>query len=308
MLRITGWLSLCKRVRDDKGRVRGNIYAQHDEPLTFCDAEAMDPRYLDIVAEACMSRNRTISQTARDILGEIKNDPGMRHYHSHISQLEARIGSAQTPGQMAARQRVTEERMRPGSETEPVVRTLSSAPEKRSSETEPGKKMGQKRQSSDSEPSGKSAGYHRVRKPNHYVRNITHSVIKNTYVLPASLTGQIREEDAIMLTSQLQALPEALAQGVLESLSGMLGSQSLQNPVGWLLAVLKRAREGNFYPPKQKQRVAASATTRAGAGGRSTSQPVVTRKRTEPISAERLSGIVAGLRASLRNRSAIRVR
>ncbi|EIS6465813.1 helix-turn-helix domain-containing protein [Escherichia coli] len=290
MLRITGWLSLCKRVRDDKGRVRGNIYAQHDEPLTFCDAEAMDPRYLDMVAEACMSRNRTISQTARDILGEIKNDPGMRHYHSHISQLEARIGSAQTPGQMAARQRVTEDRMQPGSETEP------------------GKKMGQKRQSSDSEPSGKSAGYHRVREPNHYVRNITHSVIKNTYVLPASLTGQIREEDAIMLTSQLQALPEALAQGVLESLSGMLGSQSLQNPVGWLLAVLKRAREGNFYPPKQKQRVAASATTRAGAGGRSTSQPVVTRKRTEPISAERLSGIVAGLRASLRNRSAMRAR
>ena len=308
MLRITGWLSLCKRVRDDKGRVRGNIYAQHDEPLTFCDAEAMDPRYLDMVAEACMNRNRTISQTARDILGEIKNDPGMRHYHSHISQLEARIGSAQTPGQMAARQRVTEGRMQPGSETEPVVKTLSSAPEKRSSETEPGKKMGQKRQSSDSEPSGKSAGYHRVREPNHYVRNITHSVIKNTYVLPASLTGQIREEDAIMLTSQLQALPEALAQGVLESLSGVLGSQSLQNPVGWLLAVLKRAREGNFYPPKQKQRVAASATTRAGAGGRSTSQPVVTRKRAEPISAERLSGIVAGLRASLRNRSAIRVR
>ncbi|HFO9549718.1 TPA: helix-turn-helix domain-containing protein, partial [Escherichia coli] len=102
--------------------------------------------------------------------------------------------------------------------------------------------------------------------------------------------------------------PEALAQGVLESLSGGLGSQSLQNPVGWLLAVLKRAREGNFYPPKQKQRVAASTTTRAGAGGRSTSQPVVTRKRAEPISAERLSGIVAGLRASLRNRSAMRAR
>ncbi|MDE9504704.1 STY4528 family pathogenicity island replication protein, partial [Xenorhabdus bovienii] len=27
MLRITGWLSLCKRIRDDNGRVRGNIYA-----------------------------------------------------------------------------------------------------------------------------------------------------------------------------------------------------------------------------------------------------------------------------------------
>lgn len=56
MLRITGWLSLCKRVRDDKGRVRGNIYAQHDEPLTFSDAETLDPRFLDTVADACLSK------------------------------------------------------------------------------------------------------------------------------------------------------------------------------------------------------------------------------------------------------------
>ncbi|EEV1512716.1 helix-turn-helix domain-containing protein [Escherichia coli] len=306
MLRITGWLSLCKRVRDEKGRVRGNIYAQHDEPVTCRDAEILDPRYLDMVADACMSRNRTISQTARDILCEIKNDPGMRHYHSHISQLEARIGSAQTPGQMAARQRVTEDRMQPGSETEPGVETQSSVLKMLSSDSELSEKQGQKILSSDSEPSEKSEGYHRVRKPNHYVRNITHSVIKNTYVLPEALTGQIREEEAIMLTSQLQALPEELAQGVLESLSGMLGSHSLQNPVGWLLAVLKRAREGNFYPPKQKQRVVVPASVLAGERGRATAQSVSSGKRTEPISAERLSGIVAGLRASLRRCSAMR--
>ncbi|WP_374705973.1 STY4528 family pathogenicity island replication protein, partial [Escherichia coli] len=177
MLRITGWLSLCKRVRDEKGRVRGNIYAQHDEPVTCRDAEILDPRYLDMVAEACMSRNRTISQTARDILCEIKNDPGMRHYYSHITQLEARIGSAQTPGEMAARQRVTGDRIQPGSESELSEKTLSS-------DSELSEKEEQKIQSSDSELSEKSAGYHRVRKPNHYVRNITHSVIKNTYVLP----------------------------------------------------------------------------------------------------------------------------
>ncbi|EKS7771611.1 helix-turn-helix domain-containing protein, partial [Edwardsiella ictaluri] len=68
MLRITGWLSLCRRVRDDKGRVRGNIYAQHDEPLTFRDAESLDPRFLDVVADACLSKNRTVSQTARGVL------------------------------------------------------------------------------------------------------------------------------------------------------------------------------------------------------------------------------------------------
>ncbi|EFJ0534362.1 helix-turn-helix domain-containing protein, partial [Escherichia coli] len=40
--------------------------------------------------------------------------------------------------------------------------------------------------------------------------------------------------------------------------------------------------------------------------GRATAQSVSSGKRTEPISAERLSGIVAGLRASLRRCSAMR--
>lgn len=101
MLRITGWLSLCKRVRDDKGRVRGNIYAQHDEPLTFSDAETLDPRFLDTVADACLSKNRTISQTAREVLDDIKNDPTMRHYRSHLALIESRLDRPQTPSQMA---------------------------------------------------------------------------------------------------------------------------------------------------------------------------------------------------------------
>lgn len=107
MLRLTGWLSLCKRVRDEKGRVRGNIYALHDEPLTCCDAEKFDPRYLDMVLDTVSrSRNKTIRHTASEVLSDIKNEPGMRHYHSHITLFESRMGAAQTPGQLAARQRV----------------------------------------------------------------------------------------------------------------------------------------------------------------------------------------------------------
>ena len=30
--RVTRWITLCRRVRDAKGRWRGNIYALHDEP------------------------------------------------------------------------------------------------------------------------------------------------------------------------------------------------------------------------------------------------------------------------------------
>lgn len=103
MLRLTGWLSLCRRVRDDKGRVRGNIYAQHDEPLSARDAETLDPTWLDTVAMGCAHKNRTVSQTAWSVLTDIQHDPIMRHQHSQMAAIAERLGSPQTPQQMAVR-------------------------------------------------------------------------------------------------------------------------------------------------------------------------------------------------------------
>lgn len=249
MLRITGWLSLCKRVRDDRGRVRGNIYAQHDEPLTFRDAETLDPRFLDTVVDACRSKNQTISQTAREILDEIKSDPTMRHYRSHLSLLETRLGCPQDGRQMAARQAVREQ----SSETEPCHRRIKNGQKSPGSEAELSKKRKQRIQSSDSELPVKSGGYRRVRKPNHYVRNITHSVKKNTYVadsnlLPGTLDSLISAEDRIMLSSQLQSLPDEQSRQILSSLEAMLARRQVANPTGWLLAMMKKAREGQLNP------------------------------------------------------------
>lgn len=105
MLRITGWLSLCKRVRDAHGRVRGNIYAQHDEPLSCRDAETFDPGWLDLVASSCQHKNKAVRMTALAVLNEIRNDPTMRHRHSRLSMIENRLGSSATPRQMAALRR-----------------------------------------------------------------------------------------------------------------------------------------------------------------------------------------------------------
>ncbi|WP_281220988.1 STY4528 family pathogenicity island replication protein [Escherichia coli] len=278
MLRLTGWLSLCKRVRDEKGRVRGNIYALHDEPLTCCDAEKFDPRYLDMVLDTVSrSRNKTIRHTASEVLSDIKNEPGMRHYHSHITLFESRMGAAQTPGQLAARQRVN-----------PMVNENT------------GRESG-----SDSVPPEKSVTYHSVRKPNNYVRNITHSVIKNTYVLPESVKSQISTEDTDMLTKQLQALPEELAGSVLSSLSQMLSKNTLQNPVGWMLAVMKRAREGSFNTPDMSVHESRSPA-------RAPYQPVYNRdererRRRKVASPETVSNIVAEFRASLKRANAARL-
>ena len=47
LLRLTRWLSLVRRRRDPKtGRILGNLYVLHDEPLTPFEAMQLDPDYL----------------------------------------------------------------------------------------------------------------------------------------------------------------------------------------------------------------------------------------------------------------------
>lgn len=254
MLRITGWISLCQRVRDNHGRVRGNIYAQHDEPLTFRDAELLDPRYLDTVAEACLSKNKTISETAMLVLNEIKLDPTMRHYRSHISMLETRMGYAQSARQMAGRQEVMIGSALLSSDSEPGKNQGNIKANKLSSESEPSKKQGQKTLSSESELPVKSSGSDRVRKPNHYVRSFTQSVNKKTYVepvLPTALMKIVSQDEQSMLTSQLSALPDEHSSQILTAFEDMMSKKQLSNPVGWMFTMLKKAREGALKPLAQ---------------------------------------------------------
>ena len=44
LLRLTRWLSLARRRRDPKtGRIQGNLYVLHDEPLSPFEAMQLDP-------------------------------------------------------------------------------------------------------------------------------------------------------------------------------------------------------------------------------------------------------------------------
>ncbi|EMJ2325109.1 helix-turn-helix domain-containing protein, partial [Salmonella enterica] len=101
MLRLTGWLSLCKRVRDTGGRVRGNIYAQHDEPLSAKDAEVFDPGWLDMLGKACGHKYREVSETAWRVLEGILDDPMMRHRHSRLTEIAERLTRPSTARDVA---------------------------------------------------------------------------------------------------------------------------------------------------------------------------------------------------------------
>lgn len=241
MLRLTGWLSLCKRVRDKSGRIRGNIYAQHDEPLGLFDAEYFDPGWLDAVADACRHTNKTIRLTALAVLQEIKSDTRMRHRHSRVALIEARLSAPQTPQEMVAAQK----KKTLGSETEPGQKPQSSESELSELKRDilPG---------SDSELSRKSRDGGLVRKSNRYVRSFTQSV-KDTYVVgesrlswPTTVIERLNTPDRDMLERQLSALPDGLGQRILNDLAGRMKATEVRNVTAYMLANLKRAREGQF--------------------------------------------------------------
>ncbi|PKC41308.1 hypothetical protein V462_01680 [Pantoea ananatis 15320] len=288
MLRLTGWISLCKKVRDECGRVRGNIYAQHDEPLGYRDAETFDPGWLTLVEQSCQSKNKSVRMTALAVVNDILQDSGMRHRHSRLALIESRLNAPSTPGAMVRKSGAA----RPGSKNELSQKAVEKSPETLSSE---------------SELSLKSGTYNRVRNSNRNVRSFTQSVIKETYVadqpvLPEGFMAMLSGEDRQMLSEQFGALPVAVATGLSGLLQEQLRSGRLANPAGWMFAMLKRARQGEFRPSEYPATPSAQRTSKpvrsavVSSGLRSESKftaPVLPEKR---ASAEQVGAAIAAIR------------
>ncbi|HFW3715146.1 TPA: STY4528 family pathogenicity island replication protein [Salmonella enterica subsp. enterica serovar 6,7:y:-] len=259
MLRLTGWLSLCKKVRDTQGRVRGNIYAQHDEPLSARDAETFDPGWLDMVGDACRHKSRAVNETAWQVLTSIQDDPMMRHRHSRVTMIAERLTRLSDAAQLARIQSGAKiELSEKGTDNQPEILSSNIA----LSHCGDGKTLSSKRELSE-----ESRDCGRVRKSHHNnVRSFTQSVIKKTYVSPqvnkAGLTGIpegfvwpdglqdiLPENEQSMLAQQLSQLAQqspSLAEQVASSVVNGWCQKRISNPVGYLLTTLKQARSGQY--------------------------------------------------------------
>lgn len=248
MLRLTGWLSLCKRVRDDRGRVRGNIYAQHDEPLGYRDAETFDPGWLTLVEESCLSKNKAVRMTALAVVNDILQDPGMRHRHSRLAIIENRLSAPATPEEMV-RQR---QALQPGPESGLSKKRIKNNPNSLSPENGLSPLKPDVLQSPEKGLSTKSKTYTGVRNSDCNVRSFTHSVNKKTYVsggehfLPDDFLNGLNSEDRQMLSSQMALLPETMAKTLADMLCEQLARGRLNNPTGWMFSMLRRARSGEL--------------------------------------------------------------
>jgi hypothetical protein len=75
MLRLTRWLSLVSRGRDQiSGRLQGSLYVLHDEPLTPAEAMELDQDYLELVGHALGHAAKAVRIVAQHIVEEVRQD------------------------------------------------------------------------------------------------------------------------------------------------------------------------------------------------------------------------------------------
>jgi len=75
MLRLTRWLSLVSRGRDQiSGRLQGSLYVLHDEPLTPAEAMELDQDYLELVGHALGHATKAVRIVAQHIVEEVRHD------------------------------------------------------------------------------------------------------------------------------------------------------------------------------------------------------------------------------------------
>ncbi|MCO8165913.1 STY4528 family pathogenicity island replication protein [Pseudomonas sp. 21LCFQ010] len=249
-LRLTRWLSLAGRVRDEAtGQVKGNIYLLHDEPISISEALLLDGSYLELLGNAQEHANKSIREVAAFTLEEFQRDPDVRDFKilTRLDILQRRLGR-----QKWAK---PEDGPKPGPGPGPASESELSAQHSELSKKQPVRNRAAPR--SESEPIGKPGLCGLVRNPNSSSTSTNTDVFKDlvpraseppgdqvTAYPPAFLALTFDQRQKLQTALSLIA-PELQSQ-VLEQWAQRCDRQVMRNPAGYLFGMIDRARNGEF--------------------------------------------------------------
>ncbi|KMN22217.1 STY4528 family pathogenicity island replication protein [Pseudomonas helleri] len=236
LLRLTRWISLVRRRRDPKtGRIQGNLYVLHDEPLTPYEAIQLDPDYLGLVSQSLNHASKSVLRVGVHTLKEMGDDPLLRG-----RVLPSRL---QVLSQRLAAQGWTEEKSypQPGDdhESEEGLKDLLRNPAPPISESEAGAKPNK-------------TGSLRIPKTDSTVRK--EKQIKEVRTVPRE-RGKLRlperfmtlkaEQQSGALTA-LQPVDAELHQAIIDEWDARCRASSVRNPAGYLFGIIQKAMKGEF--------------------------------------------------------------
>ena len=236
LLRLTRWLSLVRRRRDPKtGRILGNLYVLHDEPLTPFEAMQLDPDYLGLVSQALTHAAKAVQIVGMNTLREIAEDP----------MLNGRT--------LPTRLQVLAQRM---ARNEWADASYPQAPvDHESEEGQDGLLRNLDGPSSDSEAGLKPAPDGSLRNPKedrtvrmdriNQVRTVPRAKALQHLRLPERLL-RLKDEQQSGAMVALQQVDESLRQAVLDEWDARCRISAVRNPAGYLFGIIQKAIRGEF--------------------------------------------------------------
>ena len=251
LLRLTRWLSLVRRRRDPKtGRILGNLYVLHDEPLTPFEAMQLDADYLALVSQSLGHSARAVQMVGLNTLREIAEDPLLsgRTLPSRLQVLAERLAGQDTAA------------------------TESYPQEDASHESEEGAMSllrNGERPSSDSEAGPKPAPDASLRNPKQArtVRSSRIDEVRTTAQARAlgdlqwpKRFAELKAEQQAGAKVALQQVDASLRQAVLDEWATRCSGHGIRNPAGYLFGIIQRAIHGEFNAWTKKDASAAPAS------------------------------------------------
>ncbi|MGK8716303.1 STY4528 family pathogenicity island replication protein [Pseudomonas aeruginosa] len=252
LLRLTRWLSLVRRRRDPKtGRILGNLYVLHDEPLTPFEAMQLDADYLALVSQSLGHSAKAVQMVGLNTLREIAEDPLLsgRTLPSRLQILAERFASQS----VGAHKSYPQEDATHESEEGPT--SLLRNPDDPTSESEAGSKPA---------PDASLRNPKQART----VRSSRMNEVRTTAQAQARALGdlqwpkrfaELKAEQQTGARVALQQVDAALRQAVLDEWAARCSSHGIRNPAGYLFGIIQRAIHGEFNAWAKKDAPSAHA-------------------------------------------------
>ena len=254
LLRLTRWLSLVRRRRDPKtGRILGNLYVLHDEPLTPFEAMQLDPDYLQLVSQALGHSAKAVQIVGLHTLKEIGEDPMLagRTLPSRLQVLAERLASQGVGAHESYPQEDATH------ESEEGAASLLRNPDDPTSESEARSKPAP----DASLRNPKQARTVRSSRMNE-VRTTAHAQAQARALGDLQWPKRFAELKAEQQTGArvaLQQVDAALRQAVLDEWAARCSSHGIRNPAGYLFGIIQRAIHGEFNAWAKKDAPSAHA-------------------------------------------------
>lgn len=282
VLRLTRWLSLVRRRRDAKtGRLQGNLYVLHDEPLTPFEALQLDADYLSLVGSALTHASKAIQWVGYYALKEMAEDPLLNG-----RVLPTRL---QVLSQRLARQGWVDPEVKTGQEKVDDAGSVDASPPPRLFAHD-GAAAGSNRtaQTTATPALDSEAGFEtpsqdslRIPKQDRTVRsssNYHHKDVRTVLPEHAPLRmpqrfAALRSQQQAGALSALQQVEESLRQAVLDEWDARCRASGIRNPAGYLFGIIQKALRGEFHastgthPPASTHPLAATSPSGQPSGG-----------------------------------------